>query len=200
MDYRLLCVDLVAITILTFALYYLRHRRKDLAVALIGVNVGVLAVTTMLSQSTVSAGLGLGLFGVLSIIRLRSSELSQIEVAYYFAALAIGLIGGLGSGVDTVLAIVMISAIVVALGITDSSLMMKSSRHMHMNVDRAIPETDRLIAYIEEVTGWDVREVSIVRIDYVNDSTLVDLRVIDAGSKTEKDSKGTVKTKGLRAA
>ena len=37
----------------------------------------------------------LGLFGVLSIIRLRSEELAQHEVAYYFAALALGLLGGL---------------------------------------------------------------------------------------------------------
>lgn len=42
-------------------------------------------------------GLGLGLFGVLSIIRLRSSEISQHEVAYYFASLAIGLISGMAT-------------------------------------------------------------------------------------------------------
>ena len=41
------------------------------------------------------AGLGLGLFGVLSIIRLRSSSLAQGEVAYFFAALALGLLGGI---------------------------------------------------------------------------------------------------------
>ena len=97
MDVRLFALDIAAICALAFALYYPRHRRKDLAVALVGVNVGVLAVTTALSTATVGAGLGLGLFGVLSIIRLRSTELSQVEVAYYFAALAIGLIGGLGS-------------------------------------------------------------------------------------------------------
>ena len=42
----------------------------------------------------VGTGLGLGLFGVLSLIRLRSSEIGQEEVAYYFVALALGLIGG----------------------------------------------------------------------------------------------------------
>ena len=81
----LYAVDLVAVTILTFALYFPRHRRRDLVVAYLGVNVGVLAVSATLSASAVAAGLGLGLFGVLSIIRLRSSELSQHEVAYYFA-------------------------------------------------------------------------------------------------------------------
>ena len=49
-------------------------------------------------SSAATVGLGLGLFGVLSIIRLRSDELGQHEIAYYFAALAIGLIGGLGTG------------------------------------------------------------------------------------------------------
>lgn len=195
MDYRLLSVDLVAIVVLTFGLYYMRHRRKDLAVALIGVNIGVLAVTTMLSQSTVSAGLGLGLFGVLSIIRLRSSELSQVEVAYYFGALAIGLIGGLGQGVDFVLAAAMIAAIVAGLGLADSSFVMSSSRHMQMNVDRAIPELEKLSSYIEQSTGLKVREISIIKIDFVNDSTLVDLRVTESSGDLSKP-----KNKALRVA
>ena len=84
--------DLIALTILVGALYIPRHGRRDLVAAYIGVNVGVLAVTLLLSTSdNVGAGLGLGLFGVLSIIRLRSSSLAQGEVAYFFAALALGL-------------------------------------------------------------------------------------------------------------
>ena len=46
--------------------------------AYIGVNIGVLAVTLLLSSAQeLGAGLGLGLFGVLSIIRLRSTALAQ---------------------------------------------------------------------------------------------------------------------------
>ena len=88
-------VDLVALTILVGALYIPRHGRKDLVAAYIGVNVGVLAVTLLLASASVTAGLGLGLFGVLSIIRLRSTEISQGEIAYFFAALALGLLGGI---------------------------------------------------------------------------------------------------------
>ena len=78
----LFAIDLVAVSLLVFGLYFPRHRRRDLVVAYLGVNVGVLAVAGSLSSSTVGAGLGLGLFGVLSIIRLRSTELDQHEVAY----------------------------------------------------------------------------------------------------------------------
>ena len=84
-----IAADLIALAVLVGALYAPRHSRKDLMAAYIGVNVGVLAVTLLLSTSdNVGAGLGLGLFGVLSIIRLRSSSLAQGEVAYFFAALA----------------------------------------------------------------------------------------------------------------
>ena len=181
MDLRLFAIDVVAIGILAFALYVPRHRRKDLAVALVGVNVGVLAVTTALSTATVGAGLGLGLFGVLSIIRLRSTELSQVEVAYYFAALAIGLIGGL-SGIRIAAGAGLIGSIVLVLAVADSARIMSRSRHMTMVVDRALPDTE-VAAYIRRSTSLEVGEVSIIKLDYVNDSTYVDLRY----SETRQD-------------
>ena len=63
-------------------------------VSYLAVNVGVLAVATALGSGAVGVGLGLGLFGVLSIIRLRSFEIGQREIAYYFVALALGLLAG----------------------------------------------------------------------------------------------------------
>ena len=99
----LIAIDLVAMAALVFGLYFPRHRRADLVAAFLGVNVGVLAVTIILANSTVSAGLGLGLFGVLSIIRLRSDQISQTEIAYYFASLALGLLTGMSSAVTPLL-------------------------------------------------------------------------------------------------
>ena len=40
----LIALDLVAVLVLTFGLYFRRHRRRDLVVAFLVVNVGVLAV------------------------------------------------------------------------------------------------------------------------------------------------------------
>ena len=49
----------------------------------------------MLTGAQAGIGLGLGLFGILSIIRLRSDQITQEEVAYDFVALALGLVNGL---------------------------------------------------------------------------------------------------------
>jgi hypothetical protein len=78
---QLFVMELVAAALLVFGIYFPRHRRRDMILALLGINVGVLGVTQALTSATVSAGLGLGLFGVLSIIRLRSTEMDQTERA-----------------------------------------------------------------------------------------------------------------------
>ena len=46
---------------LTFGVYWPRHRRRDLVVAFLGINMGILAVAALLASSAFSAGLGLGL-------------------------------------------------------------------------------------------------------------------------------------------
>ncbi|AEE45350.1 DUF4956 domain-containing protein [Cellulomonas fimi] len=171
----LYAVDLVAILVLTFALYLPRHRRRDLAVAYLGVNVGVLAVAATLATSTVGAGVGLGLFGVLSIIRLRSAELSQTEVAYYFAALALGLVGGLGATTVAV-GTALMALVVVVLAVADSPRLLPRHRQQTIVLDRAVADEVALVAHLEQLLGGRVRRVSVQRLDVVNDTTLVDVR------------------------
>jgi hypothetical protein len=171
----LFAADLVAIGVLTFVLYFPRHRRRDLVVAFLGVNVGVLAVAGALSSSTVGAGLGLGLFGVLSIIRLRSSEIDQREVAYYFAALALGLIGGLGSSLG-VLALVLMAMVVLALLVGDHPRLLSRYRQQVVVVDRAFGDHAALVAHLEQLLGARVHSATVQRLDLVDDTTVVDVR------------------------
>lgn len=167
--------DAVAIGVLCFAVYYPRHRRRELLVAFLGVNVGVLAVTTALVSSDATLGLGLGLFGVLSIIRLRSLELGQHEVAYYFAALALGLLGGLGSLTPTLTALLM-AAIVTVIALADSPHLFSADRQQLLVLDGAHTDEDLLVAAVEGTVGGEVKKVVVHRVDLVNDTTLVDVR------------------------
>jgi hypothetical protein len=164
--------DLVAITLLTFGIYFPRHRRRDLVVAYLAVNVGVLAVAGVLADSTVGAGLGLGLFGVLSIIRLRSTELDQHEVAYYFSALALGLLGGLGS----TSALPLMALIVGVLYVAGHPRLLRRYRQHGLLLDRAFTDEAALTAHLEGVLGARVHQVTVQRVDLVNDTTLVDVR------------------------
>lgn len=169
-----IAADLLALLILVGLLYVPRHRRKDLVAAYVGVNVGVLAVTLLLSSAEVGAGLGLGLFGVLSIIRLRSTELTQHEVAYFFASLALGLLGGIGADLTTTGSLM--TLVVASLWLGDHPALMRRSRHQTVLIDRAIVDEHALAAHLETLLGAEIRSIEVQHLDLVNDTTLVDIR------------------------
>jgi hypothetical protein len=169
--------DLVAISVLVFGVYFPRHHRRDLVTAFLGVNIGVLAVSVVLASSTVGVGLGLGLFGVLSIIRLRSDEIAQHEVAYYFAALALGLLAGLGGSITPLTGALML-LIVAALFAGDHPALFRRHRSQTLRLDSAHADEAALRAHLEVLLGARVLSVSIKSVDLVNDTTLADVRYL----------------------
>ncbi|WP_121257753.1 DUF4956 domain-containing protein [Nocardioides ferulae] len=173
--YLLAGADLAAVLVLALGVYFPRHRRSDLVTAFVAVNVGVLAVTVALSTSAATIGLGLGLFGVLSIIRLRSAELGQHEIAYYFASLALGLLGGLGAG-DPRLAVSLMGLLVVVVAVADSGVLQRGARQQIVVLDSAITDEAALRERLEVVLAARVHRAVPLRVDLVNDSTTVDVR------------------------
>lgn len=170
-----LSVDLIAITCV-ISMYFNRHQRRDLLLSYAALNVGVLAVTTMLASAPVGAGLGLGLFGILSIIRLRSDSITQEEIAYYFIALALGLIAGLHPG-DVWVAPVLSILLVAVMYVVDHPRTFAGARRQMLTLDQAIPNEDELRVRIEQrLGGVSVRHLIVQEIDFVRDVTIVDVR------------------------
>lgn len=176
MQALLFAMDVVAVLVLVFGIYLPRHRRRDLVLAFLGVNCGVLAVTTSLSQVGESAGfgLGLGLLGVLSIIRLRSTELDHHEVAYYFAALALGVIGALGHTTPWVPGCLMV-LILTVLYLADHPRWNTGHQRQIVVLDQALADPAALAAALQRLLGGEVHRASVQRLDLVNDTTVVDV-------------------------
>jgi len=171
-----IAIDLVATSILVFGLYFPRHRRRDMVVAYLGLNVGVLSVALALSANTsIGTGFGLGLFGALSIIRLRSSELGHEEVAYYFAALALGLLGGIEVDPSWV-ALALPAAIIAVMFVGDHQRLFRNHRLQLVTVDRAIADEAELTLHLEHLLGARIERLILRRLDMVNDTTSVEVR------------------------
>ena len=168
-------LNAIAVVVITFLLYFPRHRRRDMVLAIVSINIGVVAVTTVLEGAADTAGLGLGLFGVLSIIRLRSMELDQEEVAYYFSAIAVGLLGGVEIAPDWMTPALM-GSIVLALSVTDHPRLYATYRSQSVMLDSAITNENDLRARLEAVLGGRVVRIKVKRVDLVNDTTSVDVR------------------------
>ena len=171
----LILIDVVAILIMTFGLYWPRHKRKNMVVAYLTANIGVAAVASVLASSSINAGLGLGLFGILSIIRLRSDELDHTDIAYYFGALALGLFAGLGGSL-TWTTPVMTVAILVALYVGDHPELFPQYRNQVINLDSAYTDETALVMRLESLLNAKVHRINVRKVDLVNDTTSVDVR------------------------
>ncbi|UUZ60090.1 DUF4956 domain-containing protein [Nocardioides sp. B-3] len=171
----LVAFDALAISVLAYGIYFIRHRRRDMLIAYVALNVGIMAVTLVLANATVAAGLGLGLFGVLSIIRLRSNALTQEEVAYYFASLAPGLIAGLQPNPAQVAPLVG-SLIVVVMFVADHPRLYALNRQQTVTPDAAIANEAALAHHLDGLLGADIQRFIVVELDLVRDVTIVDVR------------------------
>lgn len=185
-SYAMLVIDLVAIGVLTFGLFFPRHRRRDLVVAYLAVNVGVLAVATALGSGAVGVGLGLGLFGVLSIIRLRSFEIGQREIAYYFVSLALGLLAGVQIS-PAWLAPMLMAVLLAALWLGDHPRLFPGYRSTLITLDRAFTSEAEASAHLEALLGAQVHRVVTRKIDLVNDTTAVEVRYEVGQGISERD-------------
>ncbi len=169
-------LDLVAVCLLTFAVYYPRHRRRDLVPAYLALNVALFTVVAALAEMSGAGGtaLGFGLFGVLSIVRLRSDAVQQEEVAYYFTTLVLGLLCGLphlAFGLTAGLSAVLLLVIYVA----DHPRLLARTRRAVVTLDAVHSDPAALRADLARRLGeplnWTVMEV-----DFVRDLTVVDVR------------------------
>lgn len=167
--------DLLAIFLLAYALYYRRHRRADLLLAYVTLNIGIFVAMSLLSTVRVDLALGFGLFAILSIIRLRSSTVTQQEVAYYFVALVTGLVNGLSLD-DPVLVAGINVLLVATMLVVDSRLLRVRAQRLEVTLDVVHHDDAALIADLERRLGGRVMHHVVDQIDYVRDVMVVDVR------------------------
>lgn len=170
-----LAADLVAITVLVYGLYFRRHFRRDLVLAFVALNAGVMAVTALLASSSAGLGLGLGLFGILSIIRLRSDAITQEEIAYYFVSLALGLVNGLHPG-QPWLAPAMSGILILVMYAADHPKFASTTHRQTVTLDAAYPDEAQLRVALSKLLNARVLHMVVMDLDMVRDTTVVDVR------------------------
>jgi hypothetical protein len=175
-DYGIdLGVDLVAIFLLAYVLYFRRHRRADLLLAYVTLNIGIFVAISLLTTVRLDIALGFGMFAILSIIRLRSSTVTQQEVAYYFVALVMGLVNGLDID-DRPLVVLINALLLVTMLVVDSGRLRDRARRLDVLLDAVHADNAALVADLERRLGGRVMHHEVNQVDYVRQTMLVDVR------------------------
>jgi hypothetical protein len=170
-----LLIDLVAITLLAYVLYFRRHRRADLLLGYFGLNIGIFVAMSLLGSVRVDLALGFGLFAILSIIRLRSSAVTQQEVAYYFVAIVLGLVNGLGVP-DRILGIGLNVLLLLVMFAVDGKPLRERTRRTDITIDAIHADDPTLVADLERRLNGRVLHHVVNEVDHIRGTMLVDVR------------------------
>jgi hypothetical protein len=177
---RDLALNLVAITVLVYGVYFRRHRRRDLVLGYVAFNLSLFTVAAALaSTSPLNVGVGFGLFAVLSIVRLRSDEATQPEIGYTMVSLVMGLLIGL-PGLQFTVKVLFALLLIVAMYVVDHPAVLPPDRHQRfkLTLDVVIADPVALRAELERRLGGRVRHVIVQEIDQVRETMRVDVRII----------------------
>lgn len=165
-------LDILAMGLLIFGMFYRRYRDKELATAASMFNIFTFAVLSILSSVEFSVAAGFGLFAILALFSLRSEQITKIEITYFFGSIAIAVITSVNG---TSLALVLSVAVFVLLAawIIDHPKMLKSVRSAKLTLDRIEPhilqDAARMRADLSARLGVEVMTFQIVELNYVND-------------------------------
>jgi hypothetical protein len=165
-------IDIAAMTLLVFGMYYRRYRDKELATAASMFNIFTFAVLTILSSVEFSLAAGFGLFAILALFSLRSEQITKIEITYFFGSVALAVICSV-LGTDLALVATITVFVLVAAWIIDHPKMLKSASSAKLTIDRIDPHVlsdyARMRVDLSTRLGVEVMNFQIVELNYVND-------------------------------
>ncbi|MTV25701.1 DUF4956 domain-containing protein [Nitriliruptoraceae bacterium ZYF776] len=171
-----LSVNLVALAVLAYGLYFRRHRRRDLFLALVALNISLFVVTSTLSTAALDVGVGFGLFAVLSLVRLRSETSTQEEIGYYFVTLVLGLLNGLRS-IDAPTLIALNAIILAVMYVADHPHLLRGYQRQRITLDVVHRDDTHLTADLEHRLGAEVHHLVVCEVDHVREITVCDVRL-----------------------
>ena len=189
--------DVACLLFLVFVVFVPRFHRRDVAVALCTLNLGVLSISMLLTNSEVSAGLGLGLFGLLSIVRLRSDEMTHEEMSFYFCALILGMIGGIATE-PLWMPLAAMGALVVTVFAVGHPRLLSDVQVRTIVLDRAVARSVEIRDRLDTVIDGRVLTLRVLRVDLINDSTTVQVRYRENEPPVERPSLPASPTIDLR--
>ena len=170
-------IDVLSLLILVGVLYRRRRSAPAMPLVFAALNLGLFAALTAISAGSFKAGIGFGLFGLLSLVRLRSAAFTLKDVAFTFIALVLALVNGLEQR-ELLLVFFLNVLLVVTVWIADDSRSQPATRVMRLTLDRLILDPAEAQNYLADRLSVPIVSVVIDDADFVRETTRIAVRYV----------------------
>ncbi|MCW2839918.1 MAG: hypothetical protein JWR55_1401 [Aeromicrobium sp.] len=168
-------IDALALVILIGLLYRRRQSAPAMPLVFAALNMGLFAALTAISAGSFKAGIGFGLFGLLSLVRLRSAAFTLKDVAYTFIALVLALVNGLQQR-ELWLVASLSALLLVVVWVADDSRSQSATRVMRLTLDHLVLDPTEALVELEARLAVPILSVVIDDLDFVRETTRVSVR------------------------
>ncbi|HWJ80694.1 MAG TPA: DUF4956 domain-containing protein [Nocardioides sp.] len=165
-------LDVLALLVLVGILHRRRSTAAEMPLVLTALNIGLFAAVSVIGTGDFPTGIGFGLFGLLSLVRLRSAAFTLKDVAYTFLALVLALVNGLPER-SAALVVGLNVVVLLAVWVTDETRRQPATRSVRVVLDRAVFDEAEARALLGARFGDTLRGVVIEDVDTVRDTTRV---------------------------
>jgi hypothetical protein len=138
-------------------------------------NIGLFAAVSSIGSGDFPTGIGFGLFGLLSLVRLRSAAFTLKDVAYTFVALVLALVNGLPER-NLLLVVGLDVVLLAAMWVADESRSARPTRVMRLTLDDAFTDVESATRELSRRLAVEPLNVTIDEVDFVRETTRVSVR------------------------
>ena len=179
-----LVINMAVVGIIIDRLYYPKSKRRDFYFTFMLISIAIFFIVFFMifvleeMKGKTSLGIGIGLFGIFSIMRYRTDAMPVREMTYLFVIIALSLVNAISEGVPMVELAITNMIFLVAVWFFEWRLKVLPSKLIQYDkIDLIKPECKaELIADLEQRLGLDIVQVEVGAVDFIRDMAMVKIR------------------------
>ena len=185
----------VANWIIVNFLYYKKSHRRDFFFTFIIISVAIYFLVYLMmgmDRGKATMGVGLGLFGIFSIMRYRTDSMPVREMTYLFVVICLSVVHAMAENYSELLIIDVIT--IAAIWLCELRLKIKATKLIQYDrIELIKPERrDELKADLEQRTGLKILHIEVGGIDFLKDTAVLRI-TYDGPQGNEVDSQFRVR-------
>lgn len=198
-----LFISLVVTWFIVFRLYYKKSKNREFCFTFMLISIAIFFIVFFMvfvledMKGKTSMGIGIGLFGIFSIMRYRTDAMPVREMTYLFIIIALALVNAIAEGVPMLELILTNVIVVVAVWSFELSLKTKPTKYVQYDrMELIVPERrDELKADLEKRLGVKVIKLEVGSVDFIRDMAMI--RIVYEGLETPANKKLKLKNSEL---
>lgn len=176
-----ICLNFLVIFILVHFLYFPKSKQRNFYFTFMMISLAIFLLVYYMMfaledmKSKTSMGIGIGLFGIFSIMRYRTDAMPVREMTYLFVVVALSVVNAIGANIDF---IELLAANFITLAMTlvlEKSLKIYPTKIVQYDrIELITPEKrDELIADLEKRLGLKISRVEVGAVDFLRDMAVI---------------------------